>query len=471
MSITWIGVIVIPVSLVLFLAAPRYLIPCAIAASVFQAASVVNIAGGFPIGVTPYFFVLLMISLRLTPLWMSGRLVLNKDPRVRDYLRYLSLLVIWGVISGNLLPTLFSGMPVDSPRAGMDSAASSPLTWGWSNAAQPGYLLLDYVFIISVIWQAEKDRFFVTRCIAAFRWSGAFVAVVGIYQWFAHIRGLPFPTSFFNSNLAWAQLTDQQIGRVWRVSATFTEPSAAGAFFSVWTTMVLFSITGDKHVPVFHWCLLLSGIIMLALTTSTTGYLVGAVVLIIFFGQQILQLLIRGVPGRKALLAASMIGGGLVVGVFLLPDISHVLREVILHKSQTRSGRDRLATSIHAFDLVVGTAGLGVGLGSDRPSGMLCYVAGNLGLTGLILFGYIVFLTRQLTLKASAVLGSPHADRFMANIRACGWAFAIEIFATCAAGAEITAPTLWVCWGMLLATCTQAHVSSPGRVDLIASHG
>jgi len=94
MSITWIGVIFIPVSLVLFLTAPRYLIPCAIAASVLQAASVVNIAGGFPIGITPYFFVLLLIGVRLAPLWISGRLAFNKHQYVRDYLRCLSLLVI-----------------------------------------------------------------------------------------------------------------------------------------------------------------------------------------------------------------------------------------------------------------------------------------------------------------------------------------------------------------------------------------
>ena len=229
--------------------------------------------------------------------------------------------------------------------------------------------------------------------------------------------------------------------------------------------MILFSITGDEHVPLSHWCLLISGIIMLALTTSTTGYLVGVVVLAIFFGQQILQIFIRGVLGHRTLLAASIVAVGVILGVLLLPDISHVLRDVILHKSQSRSGRDRLTTSIHALDLVIETAGLGAGLGSDRPSGMLCYIAANLGVLGILLFSYIVFLTRRLTLKVSAAFVSTDTARFAPNIRACGWAFAIEIFATCAAGAELTAPTLWVCWGILLATCTQAHIASQGHAS------
>ena len=74
MSITYIGLIVIFVSLLIFVVAPRYLVPWAIGLSVLQAASVFNVGGAFPIGVSPYFFVTILICLRFLPLWLSGQL-------------------------------------------------------------------------------------------------------------------------------------------------------------------------------------------------------------------------------------------------------------------------------------------------------------------------------------------------------------------------------------------------------------
>ena len=90
-----------------------------------------------------------------------------------------------------------------------------------------------------------------------------------------------------------------------------------------------------------NWCLLVSGIVMLALTTSATGYLVGATVLVLLFGKQMLHLLVRGVIGRRILLILVIVAVALMAGLILLPNFQHVLHEVIWQKSQSRSGRDR----------------------------------------------------------------------------------------------------------------------------------
>ena len=319
MSITYIGLIVIFVSLIIFVVAPRYLVPWAIVVSVLQAASVFNVGGAFPIGVSPYFFVTILICLRFLPLWLSGQLGFGRDESVCLYVRPLLLMVLWGVLSAAVLPVLFSGALVDSPRRGMDAASAIPLQWTWSNVAQAGYLVLNFVFIVYMLWQSV-DRIQIERCIAAFRWSGAFAAAVGAYQLLAHFTGLPYPASFFNSNLAWAQLTDQKIGGAWRVSATFTEPSAAGAYFAMWTTLLLFSALSGERVTWSNWCLLVSGIVMLALTTSATGYLVGATVLVLLFGKQMLHLLVRGVIGRRILLILVIVAAALMAGLILLPN-------------------------------------------------------------------------------------------------------------------------------------------------------
>ena len=456
MSITYIGLVVISISLIIFVAAPRYLVPWAIALSVLQAASVFNVSGAFPIGVSPYFFVTLLICLRFLPLWLSGRLGFGPDESVCLYVRPLLLMVLWGVLSATVLPVLFSGALVDSPRGGVDAAFEVPLQWTWSNVAQAGYLVLNCVFIIYMLWQSV-DRIQIERCIAAFRWSGAFAAAVGAYQLLAHFTGLPYPASFFNSNLAWAQLTDQKIGGAWRVSATFTEPSAAGAYFAMWTTLLLFSALTEERVTRSNWCLLVSGIVMLALTTSATGYLVGATVLVLLFGKQMLHLLVRGVIGRRILLILVIVVAALMAGLILLPNFQHVLHEVISQKSQSRSGRDRDATALHALYLGVETVGLGVGLGSNRPSGLLFYILSNMGIPGLLLFTYLLHVTRVLTGGAPTRRIS---ERFGSWIRACGWAFAVELLAALIAGAELTAPALWVSWGILLALCRYVYLTN-----------
>jgi hypothetical protein len=456
MSITYIGFIVISISLIIFVVAPRLLVPWAIAVSVLQAASVFNVSGVFPIGVSPYFFVTLLICLRFFPLWLSGQLGFGRDESVCLYVRPLLLMVLWGVLSATVLPVLFSGALVDSPRGGMDALSAIPLQWTWSNVAQAGYLVLNFVFIVYMLWQSA-DRNQIERCIAAFRWSGAFAAAVGAYQLLAHFTGLPYPASFFNSNLAWAQLTDQSIGGAWRVSATFTEPSAAGSYFAMWTTLLLFSALGGERVTWSDYFLLVSGIVMLALTTSAAGYLVGATVLVLLFGKQMLDLLVRGVIGRRILFILVIVVSALMAGLMLLPNVRHVLHEVIWQKSQSSSGRDREATAFHALYLGFETVGLGVGLGSNRPSGLLFYILSNMGIPGLLLFSYLLHVTRVLTAQAPTRWIS---ERFGSWIRACGWAFAVELLAALIAGAEITAPALWVSWGILLAVCRYVYLTN-----------
>ena len=458
MSVTYIGLIVICISLTMFVVAPRYLVPWAVGLSVLQAASVVNVGGVFPIGVSPYFFVTLLICLRFLPLWLSGQLGFAREEAVCIYLRPLLLMVLWGILSATVFPVLFSGALVDSPRGGMDAASSVPLQWTWSNVAQAGYLVLNVVFIVYMLWQSV-DRIHLERCIAAFRWSGAFAAAVGAYQLVAHISGLPYPASFFNSNLAWGQLTDQNIGGAWRVSATFTEPSVAGAYFAMWTTLLLFSTLGGERVTWSNWFLLVTGIVMLALTTSATGYLVGATVVVLLFGKEMLYLLVRGVMGRRIVLTLVIVAAALMAGLLILPNVTHVLHEVMWQKSQSRSGRNREATAFRALYLIVDTVGLGVGLGSNRPSGLLFYILSNMGVPGLLLFVYLLHITRMLTAHAPTRWIS---ERCSSWIRACGWAFAVELLAALIAGTEITAPAIWVSWGILLAVCRYVYVENEG---------
>src|SRR5258708_33164212 len=127
MSITPIGLIIIPVSLFIFYFRPKALISWAIIVSAFQAASVVNVGGGFAIGVSPYFFVVILVAIRFTAACLQGRLGFKQGDMALDITRPLLLLAAWGVVSALLLPHLFAGMYVDTPRLGMDPVSTTPL--------------------------------------------------------------------------------------------------------------------------------------------------------------------------------------------------------------------------------------------------------------------------------------------------------------------------------------------------------
>ena len=292
MTITPIGFVIIPLSLAILFVRPGLLVPWAIVVSVFQAASVINLGGDSPIGIAPFFFVVMLIASRFVPQYVTERFGFPRDEPVLRVLRPLVLFALWGIASAFVLPFVFETIAVNTPHGGMDTVAL-PLHWTVSNAAQAGYLTLDCVFILYTTWLARGHRA-MERDMRAFRVAGIIAITVGVYQLIAHKTGLPYPKEFFNSNEAWSQLLTEKIAGTWRLSATFTEPSAAGSFFAAWSCFLLFVVPDRTTAHWSDWLLLCAGIAMLLLTTSSTGYVVLAIMLSIFVSQQVLRLIARG---------------------------------------------------------------------------------------------------------------------------------------------------------------------------------
>lgn len=178
--------------------------------------------------------------MRFVPLWLCGKIGFQRADVALEITRPLLILTAWALVSAFLMPWLFAGIGVDTPRAGMDLPQTTPLQWRMSNAAQAGYALLNAIFVIYLVWYARTRGYF-ERVMVAFIASGLIAGSIGAYQYVAHNYGLPYPVDFFNSNPGWRQLVSQQLAGVWRLSATFNEPSVAGAFFIVWTTLMLLS--------------------------------------------------------------------------------------------------------------------------------------------------------------------------------------------------------------------------------------
>lgn len=453
MNIPISGLILLPLTLGVFCFS-TYLEEWAVLTAVLQGAALVNVHGGFAVGLSPYFLVAGLIALSVVPQSLSGKLAFFSDEPARPHSRLLVIFVSWCVFSAFVLPVLFKTIPVDSPRSGVDNAyyTLTPLHWSFSNAGQAGYMVLDLILVFRLLQLgAQPGR--IHRLINAFSWSGMFVAAVGVYQMVCPWFGKSFPTWLFNSNKVWAEAPNQLIGAdksFSRITATFVEPSDAAAFIAAWSVFELSLAISGGRKNARHWLGAVVGSVLLVETASTTGYVIAAVMWLVITWDCVGTVFRYGVIKVRATLAALGLACAAIVGLILVPGAWRLLDLVVFDKGASASAIHRTATFGVAVDVLLKSWGLGVGLGSNRAMSAFFYVLSNLGLPGIILFGWLL---AQLYFQVLGRLkGSYYDHTERSYLYAIGAAFIANLVALVVSGAEITQPHLWILWGLLLAT-------------------
>lgn len=445
------GLILLPLTLGIFCFS-SYLTEWAIFVAVLQGAALVNLGGSFTIGLSPYFFAAALIALELVPRWLTGRIRFFENEPVSLHTRVLVMFVLWCAFSAFVLPMLFDGLPVDSPRSGVDRAyyTQMPLHWSFSNAGQAGYMILDLIMVLGLLQlSAYPGR--LERLVNAFSWSGMFVVAVGIYQMFCHWLGLPFPSWLFNSNDTWAEAPNQLIsGGFSRITATFVEPSEAAAFLAAWSVFELSLAIADARRSGRHWLCAAGGNVVLVATASTTGYVTAAAMWMVMAWDCISTALRHGVIKARGTLAALGLAFAGLVALALVPGAWLLLDAVVFNKGESVSALHRTATFGRAVEVFLNSWGLGVGLGSNRAMSAFFYVLSNLGMPGVILIGWLL---SHLYAQVRAQLGSPYQDpTARIFLHALSGAFIANFLAVLVSGAEISQPHLWILWGLLLAS-------------------
>jgi hypothetical protein len=450
------GMVLIPITLGIYCFS-SYLPEWAVFVSVLQGAALVNVGGGFAVGLSPYFFVAALIASRLLPQWLTGRIRFFSEEPAWLHTRVLALFAIWSVISALMLPVLFAGLPVDSPRAGVDKSyyTQAALSLSGSNIGQAGYMILNFAMVVCLVQVAiQPGR--LNRLVKAFSWSGVFVVAVGAYQILGKRIGLPFPTSFFNSNEVWGQNPNQYIGVGYsfsRLSATFVEPSEAASFLGAWAVFELsLAISGGRRTG-WHWIWATLGSLMLVATTSTTGYLTAGIMWLVMAYDCAARILRHGWIRTRSAIAVIALAASALIWLFTSPTAWPLLDAVLFSKVQSQSALHRTSTFGRAVGVFENSWGLGAGLGSNRAMSVFFYVLSNLGFPGMLLIG---FLLTHLYLQVRLGLRRPNGEATTrAFLLALASAFAANLIALLASGAEVTQPRLWILWGLLLATIRQ----------------
>lgn len=459
---TLLGVFFIPVAVLFFLRRPFFLLPLLVIASVFEAGSVFNgQLGDFEFGVSPFYLIEIFIALRLLVLMFRQTKLVDLLPRKGNPLRPVAWLLLafwlWCFCSAFVMPHLFAGVQVATPRNGTDEEFA-PLSWSLSNLAQAAYLTLNVSAILYAIHMVRTRRQN-QQLMRALFWSVSIVVIIGFAQFLASQVGWDFPYDIFNNNPAYGKGISQEIDSFRRINSTFNEPSNAGSYLAAITCGLLGGFLAGRRGA--RWFLALFVVTMtLFLTTSTTGFAalaIGVCVLLVHFNP---------LRGRKQGTKTSIAGWTVIVGLFgvvgcvllFSPDLLQAVLTTTIEKSESYSFWVRLANEIHSIGVMLQTYGLGVGLGSNRSSGLVPTMLSSVGLIGTGLFASVLFR-----------IGRSFPGKYArSSLQMTFWALVTMVISEIVAVPDLNRSVLWVLL-MLVLTQLNLDLNQQRSVRLVRS--
>jgi hypothetical protein len=454
MTVTVMGAFFIPIALLCALFRPSYLFSLAPFSAIFQAGSVLNgRIAGFEFGVPPFYFVASCMALRfLYLIFIRVSVAPKRYGPVQKITAFLVVFWLWSALSAFVMPLLYGGIPVYSPRDGIDEQYlyQTSLHWSFSNLAQCAFLTLDVIVVLYALYVVKtKDQF--EKSFWFFYFACLFVGAVGLSQRLAIMRGWEFPDGLFNSNPVYNQ-GSQVLGSWGRIASTFTEPSYAGAFLAAAVAGLLAGYLHGKRT--FASLLFILGLLsVLVYTTATTGYLaLGITICLLFkyFFPMTREKSYRKIYARGWLAVAA---AGMVAVTLALqnPDLSEAAGSTIFDKLGGLSFVHRLAADAYALSLVGTTYGLGVGLGSNRPSSLLAALVSTVGIPGTILFTTcLYYIFRSLPRRSDPP-----------SVHITFWALVALSIAEAISVPDITFPAFWLVLAMVVAQLNVRYRTEP----------
>ncbi|HEX8324152.1 MAG TPA: hypothetical protein VF595_09585 [Tepidisphaeraceae bacterium] len=426
---------------------PRWLVPTAIIMSVFEGAALFK-AGGF--GVSPYYLTLILIALRCVVVPTSLSTLFGPTPAARRAVGTAMVFAGVCVAGAVVLPRVFAGMPVLSPR--LSEAGTASLSFSNSNIGQAVYLLLN----VALLWyvahppqSAEAARSATTAVMTA----GIVVVGLALYQIAAAFTGLPFPDDLLYSNDGYVIQNGTVVLNMPRISSTFTEPAGMAVFGVAFVALLTGPSNWAGRMAAARVPLLAATVAVMLLSTSSTAYVGLAAVGAWRLGAALVIPILQGRPNFKSIVAA-IAGVVVVCGVIAVtPALQDLLRTMVLEKDQSSSYDERSGANTHSWQLALDTLGLGTGLGSNRASSLLPSLLSTTGVAGLVLLtALVVVLLRR---PINPFWRPAHAAMSSALIGI--------LIAKLLSSPDLSTPSLWAVMAALLAT----HVVAPAAVPQI----
>lgn len=395
MEITVYGIIFIPLLIILFFFSPKYLIYLLLLTLTLQITSLINI---YDYSLQIYRFITILLTIRFfISISIKNGILTLYDRNVKGILFSGACFTLFSFIWSFVSPVIFSGYPVYPPQYGIDFSAiygPSPLKFSYYNVAFSFYILFYFfslVYISTVNWEIKdliiiKNLFIV--CISI-------VILCSLSQVLSYLFGT-FDITKLLFTITTKKFSYTFIGDILpmpKIQATFLEPSMLSPFIVGAYSYYLYINFFKNHFLNFFIISLIFLIILL--TTSTTAYIALLVMSIfVLFHLNIFKLYNRFIYFNIKnifLFIFRFILLLIIIFVVLLNFIGlnkfiDLVNLTVVNKPNTSSYNDRTTADLHALKIFLDTYGLGVGLGSNRPSSLLPYLLSQVGLIGTILF-------------------------------------------------------------------------------------
>ena len=377
---TIIGVIFLCLGMFCFFWKEDGLLGLLIIASVFQAASVINIGSR---GIQPYYLIALFIIARA-----AMNLALGKQPRNMPRQTWLLFFVVIAIASSFILPVVFAGMPVYGHEVGIDEGGTirPPLHFDLTNVAQAGFLAWHVATAYAVLVLTFSERKTRKAYVWAFYLLVAFVAAQSLFQ----LAGITFPDSIVRNNPGYGISDPAFISHGLRSPGSFAEPSFGGAFLAFYCIgFTADYLSGKGGISKVLLSLAASGVV----ESSGTLLVIGICIFALFIRYRPFRIpwYINLARLKRLSLILFLAVAPVLIGLLVSSSARQLLVENTLEKQGSSSFFNRTTSDIYALHVFSETWGLGVGLGGNRASSMLTSLLSNVGAAGVLSFGMFYF--------------------------------------------------------------------------------
>jgi hypothetical protein len=313
---------------------------------------------------------------------------------------WLMCLVLYGVLTGFLMPRLFAGSTPIIPlgvSGYADTGSTVPLGPVSGNFTQGVYLIADLICFTMTIAVASTQAGFiaVTTALVAYTAGNVLFALLDIGT---YATGTQWMLEFMR-NAQYTLHNEDEVSGMKRIVGSFTEASSFAR-----STLGALSFTGTLWLcgrrPALTGTLALASLALVVLSTSSTGLAGAPPVLVILYATAVM----RGgfhpsrAYGSAAVLGAPLLFAALVLVVLLDDRASETIRNyfdlLIFSKSESDSGIERSSWNSAGLQNFFDSYGVGVGLGTVRTSSFFVALLSNVGVLGTLfylLFAVTVF--------------------------------------------------------------------------------
>lgn len=303
---------------------------------------------------------------------------------------WMVVLVGWSVLVTVAAPTLFHGAPVLRPRGGIDEQVLDPdrLTYTVSNVAQLGYLVLGGAAVTLVATRRRLSPH-------VFLPGLGLAMLLSAWRLLHDLHGLPFPVSLVDNYSSTRYVSTTPTGG-YRLRGVFTEPSVLAQYAVA--ALVLAAVMTPRSRGRWRMAYVLTGTLALVdlwYSGSTKGLVTGLLLVALTAGVAFWQVL----TDRAQVLRVALVGlAATVVLLVYSPTVLAYLGRTFTEKRGSSSYSARTTADLFSLGVGIRSWGLGVGLGSNRPSSLWPMVWSCLGVVGLVaLAGLLVVVLRGAT--------------------------------------------------------------------------